>query len=58
MPQQFGRQIKAEVTTHDSGGDVDADIERIIVYLDEVDSRSSVEMESGAGESRAAAAIE
>ena len=50
MPQQFGRQIKAEVTSSDGSSDIDADIERIITFLDEVDSRSSLEMGSGAGE--------
>lgn len=46
MPAQFGRQIKAEVTTHEQSSDVDADIERIIAFLDEVDSGSALEVES------------
>lgn len=56
MPQQFGRQLKAEVTTNDSSSDVDADIERIVLYLDEVDTRSALEVEAGTGEAGAAAA--
>lgn len=50
MPNQFGRQLKAEVTTVDNTTDADADIARIITYLDEVDKGGSLEMDSGTGE--------
>jgi hypothetical protein len=50
MPQQFGRQIKAEVTTNDTSSDIDSDIQRIIGFLDEMDSRSALEVGSGTGE--------
>lgn len=56
MPNQFGRRQQLEVTTNDSSGDVDADIERILVYLDEVDSRQSLPLESGTSEAGAATA--
>lgn len=47
LPQQYGRQLKAEVTTSEVSSDSDADIQRIIAYLDEVDSRLALEMGEG-----------
>ena len=54
MPHQFGRQIKAEVTQIDNTTDADADIRRIIEFLDEVDKSEPLEMDSGASETGAA----
>jgi hypothetical protein len=50
MPQQFGRQIKAEVISIDNTSDIDADIERIAKFLDTLDESRALEMEEGTGE--------
>lgn len=49
MPTQFGRQIKAEVTSIDRASDVDADIERIAQYLESLDKSIPLEVEDGTG---------
>ena len=51
MPQQFGRQIKAEVVAIDNTSDIDADIERIAKFLDTLDKSSPLEVEDGTSES-------
>lgn len=51
MPQQFGRQIKAEVVQIDNTSDIDADIERIAKFLDTLDESRALEMEDGTSES-------
>lgn len=50
MPNQFGRQIKAEVTQIDNTTDADADIARIIEFLDEVDKSEPLAVDTGASE--------
>jgi hypothetical protein len=50
MPNQYGRQIKAEVTQIDRTTDADADIARIIEFLDQVDKSEPLALDEGAGE--------